>query len=221
LCLALLAWQSARAETPQVLTDELREFEVSVQDKSVGTNQIRITETDDGATAVALDVAVKCDFFVYVYRYELHGKETWQGDQLVAVDNRAVDNGTRLIVRAKVDGEGSRIDTGGKAPAKGPVLQMTTNFWRSPPAKNGPLSFIDVDKGTVVSATSEQLGAEQVIVGSEKVSCTHYRLRGDVNADLWFDGRGRLVRQRTVEMGLPTELRLVRVTAKGGAIARR
>ena len=219
--LVLLALSAARAESPRVVADELREFEVFVQDKQIGTNQVRITETDDGATTVKQDVAVKCDLLVYVYRYELHGRETWRGNQLINVDNQGVDNGTPVSVRAKVDSQRSSIEISGKAATKGPVLAMTTNFWRCPTIKSARLSFLDVDKGTVVTATLENLGADQVTCGGEKASCTHYRMKGDVNAELWFDDRGRLVRQHTVEMGMSTQLRLVRITTKSGEVARR
>jgi hypothetical protein len=219
--LAALTAGPARAETPQVLAEEVREFEVLVSEKPIGTNQIRITETDDGATTVSTEVSVKFDFVVYVYRYELHSKETWQGDELTKVDNRANSNGTRYLVRAKLDPTSSLIEAGGKPAAKGPALEMTTNFWRRPTSKEGLLSFLDVDKGIVLTATMDHIGREPFVVAGDRLDCNRYRLRGTVEADLWYDSRGRLVRQQTVEMGYPTELRLVRLTAKGAAIARR
>lgn len=221
LCLVLLAARVAHGETPHVLAEEVREFEILVNDKATGTSQIKITEMDDGVTIVSTDVDVKFDFIIYVYGYELHGKETWQGNHLASVDNRAIDNGTKLVVRAKVDPQGSTIEAPGKPAAKGPVLDMTSSFWRSPAIKGGLLSFLDVDKGTVLSASVEQLGADPIVVAGDKLSCTHYRFRGGLVADIWFDTKGRLVRQRTVEMGFPTEIRLVRITASGAPLANR
>jgi hypothetical protein len=52
-----------------------------------------------------------------------------------------------------------------------------------------------------------------------RLSCIHYRLRGDLMADLWFDGQRRLVRQQMVEHGYATELRLVRLTTHSAPVA--
>jgi hypothetical protein len=221
LYLGLLGPQLARAETPRVLAEEIREFEILVKEKPTGKSLIRITEMDDGVTIVSTEVVVNFDFIIYVYRYELHGKELWQGNQLVAVDNRAVDNGTKLTVRAKIDSQGTIIEAAGKAATKVPALEMTTNFWRCPAFKGGPLSFLDVDKGTILSATAEHVGPDQILVAGNNLSCTRYRLRGTVAGDLCFDAKGRLVRQQTVEMGFPIELRLVRLTTNGSPLARR
>jgi hypothetical protein len=220
LCLVLLASQKVHGQTPRVLADEIRDFEIVVGGKPTGKSQIRITETADGVTVVSTDVTVKFDFILYVYRYELRSKETWQGNRLAWVDNRATDAGKKLVVRAKVDSQGSIIEVNGKAAKKGPVLEMTTNFWRCPDAVGrGSLSFMDVDQGTVLAAKLEYVGPDQITIAGNKLPCSHYRLRGGVEADLWFDGQRRLVRQRTVEQGFSTEIRLARLTTHAMPVA--
>jgi hypothetical protein len=214
ITMVLVSSSSALAQQARVVAEEVREFEILVKDQSCGKNLIKITDTDDGMTLVATEAKVTLDYFVYKYRYEFHGKEAWQGNHLIWVDDWALDAGTKLSVRARVDSNGSIIEANGKAKRTTTILDMTTNYWRAPEggAKNAPCSLLNADQGTIHSATVEYLGIEAVMVMGHKLDCTHFRLRGGVTVDLWLDDRGRMVWQKAVEEGYPAELRLRRLT---------
>jgi hypothetical protein len=212
--LCMPAWSSvARAEPPRVLTDELREFEIRVKDKPAGRSTLRIVELDDGTSVAATDASVSLSLVVYTYHYEFHGREKWQNDQLLHVDNRAVDAGTQLAVRAEVDRQGSTIYVRGRPARRAPVLTMTTNYWHLPTAdrSGGTLSVLDADTGTLHRARLERIGSEAMAVSGQRLACTRYHLAGSITAELWFDADNRLVRQQTVEDGYPTEMRLARL----------
>jgi hypothetical protein len=228
VCSLLALWgglhfsRIAQAQMPRVLAEEVREFEILVKGKPAGQNTITISETDDGLTRVSTEAAVKFDYLVYVYRYEFHGREIWRANRLAWVDNRAVDAGKQLRVRATIEGNGSTIEANGKAAIAGPLLGTTTSYWRLPdrvPGRN--LSFLDADQGIVHAVSVDEVGTEEVVAAGRKLGCTHYRVRGGVAADLWFDGQNRLVRQTSVEEGYPTELRLTRLTTNNAFTARR
>jgi hypothetical protein len=206
---------------PRVLVDELREFEVLVKDKPIGTNTVRIVETDDGATIVATDASVVMSFIVYTYRYEFHGREKWQQNRLVQVDNRADANGKPLGARAKCDARASFVEVRGKTPHWAPPLAMTTSYWRLPPAEyaRGTMSILESDLGTIHAVRLQYVGPDEVIVQNQRIACHHYRIVGTVEAELWFDGQQRLVRQKTVETGYPTEMRLLRIVRTPAAVA--
>ncbi len=95
-----LASADAWAEPAHTVAEETREFEVLVRDKPVGHNRIRIRDLEDGTTEAAMDLDVAMSVVVYTYRYEFHGRETWQQDRLLSVDNRATDGGKALSLRA-------------------------------------------------------------------------------------------------------------------------
>src|SRR5207247_336142 len=57
----------------------------------------------------------------------------------------------------------------------------------------------------------QRIGAEQLIVATQPVTATHYRIRGDVDVDLWYDDEGRLVRQTSLESGHRTLLELTKI----------
>ena len=90
---------------------------------------------------------------------------------------------------------------------------MTSNYWRLPDDQlaAGKFSIIDSDTGTLFTVRLQRVGPDSIIIAGRKIACEHYRVSGDTAAELWFDGRRRLVRQQTVEQGYVTELRLARV----------
>jgi hypothetical protein len=90
----------------------------------------------------------------------------------------------------------------------------TTSYWHAP--EDGLLgktvSLLDSDKGQSMSAKLERVGQEPLSVGETKEGkYTHYRLRGDVEVDLWYDDAGRLVRRDAIESGHKTRLELTSI----------
>jgi hypothetical protein len=216
-----LASSDVRAEPPRAAAEETREFEVLVRDKPVGHNRIRIRDLEDGTTEAAMDLDVSMSVVVYTYRYEFHGRETWQQDRLLSVDNRATDGGKALSLRARVDAQRSLIEIKDAPAVAGPAVLMTTNYWRLPPAPQGKFSILESDNGKIYVVELQRVGPDEIVVQNQKLPCTRYRLTGDAAADLWFDARNRLVRQQTVEQGHATELRLTRLVYNTVTTARR
>lgn len=173
---------------------------------------VRITELDDGTTRVATHVSVKVNYLVYTYRYEFTGQETWRGNRLVSTDNHATDDGKKFDARAVIGARGFQIEANGRSRGV-PSIHMTTNYWRMPDVSpEQTLTLMNADRGTIHRASVERLADEPFRCGSETINCSRYRLAGDVQADLWSDRRGRIVRQKSVEDGYPTELRLTRLS---------
>jgi hypothetical protein len=211
----VLAPAIARAQSPRPAAEEVREYDVLVRQTPSGKVVTRIAEAQDGTTVAATDTTVDARFFLLKYHYEYHGKETWQGERLLRLDSHADDDGKKLAVTATADASGSRIDVPGTPVRTGPVLAMTTTYWRLPDFRiaTGNFAIIDSDTGALFTVRIQRLEPESIAVDGHALACDHYRISGDTAADLWFDSDRRLVRQQTVEQGYLTELRLVRITA--------
>lgn len=209
------------ANAPRVVSDETRVFDILVKQKAAGTCTIRIVDTDDGATLIESEVDVKVNALVYVYKYEFQGQELWRAGRLLAADCEATDGGKKLSAQLRNESGGSVIDANGRA-RRGPLVDMTTNYWRTPDlSRGGRLSVMNTDQGSVHAVTVKQLGIENIAIGRQEVACAHCRLEGDLQADLWFDGRQRIVRQASIEDGYPTELILKQLMAAPIRTARR
>ena len=213
ICAVAIAPMTALAQTSGAPSVEVREYDVVLQKKPIGKVSIRITQAADGTTVSTTDTAIEEAFLFTKYRYEYHGDETWQRGRLVRLDSRTNDNGKPLAVSAAVDATGSRVEVKGKPTRSGPVLAMTSNYWRLPDAllAAGKFSIVDSDTGALFTVQLRRIGAEWVDLDGRKTSCEHYRVSGDTAAELWFDEQGRLVRQQTVEHGYTTELQLARI----------
>ena len=224
--LALVAWSCgivpvARGEAPRVVAEEVREFDILVKDKPVGASMMRISDADDGTTRVATEVNVKLNYLVYVYRYEFHGQETWRGGRLVSADNRAMDDGKRFSARVSIDAGGAAIKANGRA-QRVAAVEMTTNYWHVPDmAKGAKFSLMNADRGSVHAVTIQPVGVDKVVVDRQEIECTHYRIRGEIEADVWFDRQGRAVRQKSIEDGYPTELVMRHISTAPARTARR
>ncbi|MGH7138994.1 MAG: DUF6134 family protein [Pirellulales bacterium] len=209
------------AHAQNVLSEEIREFEILVKDKPAGKSSMRISDLDDGTTRVTTDVHVKLNYVVFVYRYDFAGYETWRGNRLLSTANRATDDGKIYEARAESDTRGFRIEANGRSQTAA-LIDMTTNYWRPPELEQHPsLALMNADRGIVQTARVERLAPEPLNFGAQQITCSHYRFSGDVQAELWFDGQNRIVRQKGIEEGYPTELRLTRLTRPVPAMASR
>ena len=132
VCAAVLAPVIALAESPVLPSEEIREYDVLIKQSPAGKVSTRITQAQDGTTVAVTDTAVDAKSFLMKYHYEYHGQETWRGDRLTHLDSHTNDDGKKLAVAAAVDSSGAQIDILGKPRRSGPVLVMTTNYWRLP-----------------------------------------------------------------------------------------
>ena len=211
--IAVTCWAAMDAHADGNAASEIREYEILVKGKPAGSVSTRVATSGDGLTTVSTNATLASNFIVYEYHYEFHGREQWRGDQLISVDDHAVDGGTQLALRLAIAAGQSVVDVPGKPTTAGPVPAMTTSYWRPPTGPSGSsLVILEADQPVFHQVRIEAITAEQYPVVGRMQHCTHYRLRGDANADLWFDDSGRLVGQQTVEDGYPVELRLTRVS---------
>jgi hypothetical protein len=217
LATALLA-SRAQAQTAPA-REEVRQYQVLVRQKPVGTVSIRIQELQDGSMHSITDTLVEAEFFLMKHRYEYHGQETWRGDRLTQLESHTNDNGKLLAVSSILDSDRSTVKLKDQSPQVGPAFVMTSNYWRLPDAKwtKGKFTIIDSDTGTPLAVKLTTIGADTLVVENRTIACQHYRISGDTAAELWFDQQGRLVRQQTVEQGFATEVRLTRTKISSSA----
>jgi hypothetical protein len=74
--------------------------------------------------------------------------------------------------------------------------------------------LLDSDKGLKLRGEVQYVGKEMMTVAGNRQSCTHYRVSGEVQVELWYDKSQRLVRQEGVDSGHKTLLELTRLAAE-------
>jgi Family of unknown function (DUF6134) len=198
------------ADTAEAI--EVRDFKISVDGDHCGTSRLSIEARPDGRHVVLGDSSLEVKYFLYTFRFSSQGNETWRAGQLERLESAASYGGSRYKVSATEDGEALVVRTDGKV-RKLPRNVWTTSYWHAPEDQllGKTVSLLDSDKGKSLSAKLERVGQEPLSLADKDRPCTHYRLRGDVEVDLWYDAGGRLVRRDAVESGHKTRLELTTI----------
>ncbi len=191
---------------------EVREFEILLKGKPTGSSKITIEQQPGERTFVTVDAAVTVNVVVYVYKYEFHGTQTWVADRLEKFDSSTIDGGKKSSLAGVVTPQKSDVIVNNKR-ITGPVVAMTTDYWRLPSMRTGDevVAAIDASTGTSKRVRINRIAEAKVPLGNVMIPCTEYRLSGDVDAHVWLDAQGRVVRQQSVEDGHQTELRLTKI----------
>jgi hypothetical protein len=199
LVLSVLGTGAARAGDV-----ESRAFRVFVDGKPAGTARMIIQRWDDGSISARCDtdITVTIVGLIKAYSYSYHGHETWKDGHLLRLDSTCTDNGKHFRVSAIAEPKGLRIIVNNEERMTKQEVWLTS-YWCLPPAKSrkGTIALLDADTGKDISATLQFLGPEKRRLVGQEVTVHHYRLSGEVNIDLWYDGSERLVRQEWLEDG--------------------
>lgn len=190
---------------------EIREFEVLLRGRPVGTTTFAIEPLANGRTRVTIDAAVRVNIIVYGYKYDFHGTETWLGGQLESFQCHGSDGGTAFAVQGTTGPSGALMVINGKQTKVQPFA-AAGNFWRMPQRPlSGPLTNVDASTGKLQQVLIADGKPGQVPLGQTQIPARQYELTGDVDVKLWLDQHGLIVRQISVEQGYPTELRLTNI----------
>jgi hypothetical protein len=186
---------------------ETRVFNVLVDGKPAGEFRLTIRTADDTETAT-MSAAVHVKSLLGGYRYSFRGTETWSAGRLRQLDAASDDNGKKHTVRAAAEGDKLRVTVDGAGRLVRPDVWPTT-YWRLPAgAKAGQsVALLDADtgEGTVVTIN---VGQQAIRVAGSEANCTRIAVTGPTPATIWYDSRGRMVSQETIEDGHKTVLTL-------------
>jgi hypothetical protein len=188
--------------------NEVREFNVLVDDKQAGS--YAMTYANRGTRTQILtnaDIAIRV--LIVSYRYRFDGNEVWDGGQLQQIVSRADDDGQALSLSADFAATKPRLIVNRQDRPLQPC-QWTTTYAQLPAVecRDRELRVLVADTGEIKKVKLQRVGEEAWKTGRERLNCTRYRVSGELQADLWFDSADRLVRQKSIEDGHATELRL-------------
>jgi hypothetical protein len=205
----LVAPRSVRADA---VSTETRQFNISVDGERCGTFRLTIASHPDGRDVVQGDAALELKYFLYTFRYASKGVETWHSGRLLQLDNASRYGGSKYEVTARRQGQELLVQTNGsQRKVRGDV--WVTSYWREPNATlvGQNIALLDADKGRTLTGKLQRVGKESIQLGGQARPCTHYRLQGEVEVDLWYDAQSRLVRQNAVESGHKTQIELAEI----------
>ncbi len=166
------------------------EFEILMNGKPVGRHSVTVFKSADVTNVrIAIDMAGKIGPIGFTYRHRC--EESWRGTQLTSLNCTDKENRSNKSVAANLRGPDLVVDgTGYKGSA--PASLLPSSWWRFSTINQTRL--LDSRDGKLTRVNVNRVGEEVLQIGGSPVKANHYRVRGAVNTDLWYDGTGRWVR---------------------------
>lgn len=176
---------SAAAATPG-----RTEFEILMNGKPVGKHIVTVSKAADVTNVrIAIDMAGKIGPIGFSYRHRC--EEAWRGDQLTSLNCSDQENRSSKSVAANLRGPNLVVEgTGFKGNA--PASILPSSWWRFSTINQTRL--LDSRDGKLSRVSVNRVGEDVLQIGGTAVRANHYRVRGAVNTDLWYDSAGRWVR---------------------------
>jgi len=169
LLLLLASW-------PAIASAREWTFDVTLDGLSIGTHKFALRE-DGGTAHLTSDASFRVRLLVVdAYKYEHHADETWQGDCLVALDSRTIEQGKTTRVAGRTDGDAFIVERpdGRETLARCP---MTFAYWN--PAILRQKQLINPQTGAATPITVEDVGNEPLKLRGTTIQVARRRIQTD------------------------------------------
>jgi hypothetical protein len=162
-------------------------FDVYREGDRIGTHELRLRQEGERIEAdIDIDLAVKFAF-VTAYRYRHRNREVYEGDKLVSMSSRTNNNGEKLSVDVRRDGDELVVDgKGGTQRVAGELIPTT--YWQPRSVKQN--RWIDSQNGRIVESDVTHAGTDRIRYEGRQVAADRFLLRGDLDCDLWYGPEG-------------------------------
>ena len=138
-----------------------------------------------------LDIEVSVLGFT-VYGLEHKRSEHWRNDRLIALEGKSVyDDGKKYKISLHREGEARyhlRVND-----SKQIIRDRVVSFSPRRPGNWDKARLITL-KGEADAITKQKIGTTRITMNGTDYKATHYRMKGDVVRDLWYDASGRLLK---------------------------
>jgi hypothetical protein len=180
----VFAWASAGAETPPPGSEHLV-YSILRNGSPIGDDTLDIGN-DGHVTSINRSTNISVSIlFVNAYTYHYTGNETWKNDQLTAFTSRTDDNGTMHNVSLHASGDPLQVDADGRRATVAKTIGLD-DFWK--PQLLSKTTVLDTSDGHEMTFAAQDLGMQTVTYRGSARPAHHFKLTGDINRDLWFDG---------------------------------
>jgi hypothetical protein len=207
--------RSAQADSggPQGIERQTRTYSISIDGTRRGSSKAEF-RSGNGIVWIQSESEIRINYLVYKYNYTSSGTEIWKDGRVTALENTADYNGTPFTVKGTSTPRGLQIATNGS------TSMVSRDVWdtsylvlpdRLARVDAATVVLLDSDKGRLLSGKIQFVGEETLNVAEGQKPCTHYRIGGDVQVDVWFDASRRLVRQDSHERGHKVRFELLSV----------
>jgi Family of unknown function (DUF6134) len=167
-------------------------FDIYRSGSKIGTHTIRFKQIGDKLTA-DIDISLKGKVLFISFSYVHRNQEVWQGDTLIALNSRTVQNGKTSTLSATRREDGTMALKIDGADSVGPAM-MSTSYWNPQTPKQAAL--LNSQKGDAIPITIESRKSELAPLSQGGgIPATAYAMTGPkkFNATPLYDAKGCFV----------------------------
>jgi len=181
--------------TAQAASRQTLNFTILRDGDAIGTKTYTI-DTNGTETKVHITTDIKVKVLYYtVYKFTHDSKEIWRDNRLVSLRSTTDDDGTAKVLTAKAENGQITLNSLVKGQDRrqfAPALAVPASLWNPIIVKQK--TIINTLDGRFMKITVTDIGLEQVEAGGLTIAAHHYKIRGELTRDLWYDAADRLVR---------------------------
>jgi len=160
-------------------------YDIIREGAKIGTNMVDVERRGDMAQVkIATKILVKV-MFIDAYRFDHDESETWKAGQLMAFSSETDDNGTKHSVRVTPGTNKLEVVADGKH-RDAPLNLRPASLWDK--SFDAQTELLDPQTGKLLAVKIKDLGSEKLTVNGITHETHHYKISGDFNRDVWFDG---------------------------------
>lgn len=196
---AIAIWVQPATATPRSASipssTSIEEYSYTIfrNGKELGTQNVRISRTDDTAIATIRIEMVYRLGFIKLYNYLHESREEWRGGLLTSLDSHTTENDDTRFVRVVRTEDILDIDgSSGRHNLKSDIFPTT--YWNIDLLERQTL--FNTEDGALVHVTSEELGETQLTLNGKEIRARHFGISGDLNIELWYSSEGTWLQSR-------------------------
>jgi len=167
-------------------TTEERVFDITRDGNKIGTQVVDITRDGD-KTTVKFKTHIEVEImFVVVHRFDHIATEIWNGGKFVSYKAFTKENSDVNKLTAAAEGDKIALTVNGEEKNVDGSL-VFASFWNRDFV--GQKTLLHQDTGRELSVEVADLGDDTIALkDGSSVKARHYKISGDLERDLWFDG---------------------------------
>lgn len=157
-------------------------FTIVRKGSQIGYHAVRV-DVDGDAMRIETRIRMRVKFGPLVlYHYDLSSSEIWRDGALYSLDSRTDRNGKDMTLAVRRDGDELVVD-GSSYAGPAPLHVMPGAYWNK--AIVDASMLLNTQNGALIPVVVENVGRSPTPAGAVG---EHYRVRGSVTLDLWYDG---------------------------------
>jgi hypothetical protein len=185
LALLMLPFYPAVADTAAAPIKTHQTYDIIREGSKIGTNIIDVERRGD-ATQVKISTKISVKImYVEAYRFNHEATENWKGGRLVAYTSKTDDNGTNHSVSVTQGANKLDLVADGEH-SDAPLGLHPASLWDR--GFSGQTELFDTSNGKRMAVKIKDLGDERIVSNGVVHGTRHYKISGDFNRDVWFDG---------------------------------